>query len=64
MTVEDEYKCAPAFAMLEARLAEDGANLVKKVNGVYCFKVGINMYIGFPKLQIQNMMLPPTYNFL
>jgi len=35
----DEYKCAPAFAMLQARLEEDGANLVKKVNGVYCFKV-------------------------
>ncbi|CAL8082596.1 unnamed protein product [Orchesella dallaii] len=34
-----EYKCAPAFAMLQARLDEDGANLVKKVNGVYCFKV-------------------------
>lgn len=35
----DNYKCAPAFAMLQARLEEDGANLVKKVNGVYCFKV-------------------------
>jgi sterol carrier protein 2 len=35
----DNYKCSPAFAMLQARLEEDGANLVKKVNGVYCFKV-------------------------
>lgn len=35
----DDYKCSPAFAMLQARLEEDGANLVKKVNGVYCFKV-------------------------
>lgn len=37
----DNFKCAPAFAMLKARLEEDGANLVKKVNGVYCFKVSV-----------------------
>ena len=33
------FKCAPVFKMLNAVLEQDGAALVKKVNGIYGFKV-------------------------
>jgi len=36
---EDDYKCSPVFKLLDATLQEKGAELVKKVNGIYCFKV-------------------------
>jgi len=41
MTLPDDngFKCAPIFKMLGAVLEQDGANLVKKVNGIYGFKV-------------------------
>jgi sterol carrier protein 2 len=42
MTVADEgadFKCAPVFKMLGAVLETEGADLVKKVNGIYGFKV-------------------------
>jgi len=37
--MEDDFKCSPVFKVLDATLAERGGELVKKVNGIYCFKV-------------------------
>lgn len=40
MTIGGEgFQCAPIFKLLAATLETDGANLVKKINGVYGFKV-------------------------
>ena len=33
------FQCAPIFKLLAATLESDGANLVKKINGIYGFKV-------------------------
>ena len=35
----DDFKCAPVFNMLAAVLENEGPELVKKVNGVFGFKV-------------------------
>jgi len=34
-----DFKSASVFSEIEKALKQDGANLVKKVNGVFCFKV-------------------------
>jgi len=39
MGAEDGFRCAPVFKLLDATLQERGPELVKKVNGIYCFKV-------------------------
>jgi len=39
MVAGDDFKCAPVFNMLAAVLETEGADLVKKVNGVFGFKV-------------------------
>jgi len=39
MAATDNFKCAPVFKMLSAQLESQGAQLVKKINGIYCFKV-------------------------
>ncbi|XP_021954159.1 non-specific lipid-transfer protein isoform X2 [Folsomia candida] len=36
---EDSFKCSPVFKLLDVTLQEKGEELVKKVNGIYCFKV-------------------------
>jgi len=35
----EDFKCAPVFNMLAAVLETEGADLVKKVNGIFGFKV-------------------------
>lgn len=37
--MEDDFKCGPVFKVLDATLKERGPELVKKINGIYCFKV-------------------------
>jgi len=36
---DEGYKCGPVFKMLAAALETDGPALVKKINGIYGFKV-------------------------
>jgi sterol carrier protein 2 len=36
---DDGFKCGPVFKLLDSILQEQGPELVKKVNGIYCFKV-------------------------
>jgi len=36
---DEGFKCSPVFKMLDSILQEQGPELVKKVNGIYCFKV-------------------------
>jgi len=36
---EKDFKAAIVFDEVRKALSEDGANLVKKIKGVYCFKV-------------------------
>lgn len=38
---EDSFKCSPVFKLLDVTLQEKGEELVKKVNGIYCFKVWV-----------------------
>jgi len=36
---DDDFKCSPVFKMLAAALEQEGAGLVKKIGGIYGFKV-------------------------
>jgi sterol carrier protein 2 len=38
-STENDFKSASVFSDINKALEKDGANIVKKVNGVFCFKV-------------------------
>lgn len=33
------FKCAPVFGQIKTALEQDGANIVKKMKGIFCFRV-------------------------